>query len=76
MPREKVYYVDFDGYGNGYQNSLENIKSALYELFGDVPIATDDSLMSGMVPVLGTGTEGESANTSAIHIDIVEETRE
>jgi hypothetical protein len=42
----KWYYVVINGHTNGYQNHLENIKNALYELFGDVPIATDDEVMS------------------------------
>jgi hypothetical protein len=42
----KWYTVVINGHTNGYQNHLENIKNALYELFGDVPIATDDEVMS------------------------------
>ena len=42
------YYVVINGHTNGYQNHLENIKNALYELFGDVPIATDDEVMSSV----------------------------
>lgn len=43
------YYVVINGRTNGYQNRLENIKDGLYELFGDVPIATDDEVMSSVV---------------------------
>ena len=43
------YYVVINGYTNGYQNSLENIKNALYELFGDIPIATEETVMSSVV---------------------------
>jgi len=42
------YYVVINGHTNGYQNHLENIKNALYELLGDVPIATDDEVMSSV----------------------------
>lgn len=66
----KWYYVDINGKGNGYQNDLETIKNALYELFGDVPIATDDELMSDDVRVY----ELNSAHTSIMHVDIVEVT--
>ena len=45
----KVYCVTFNEVTNGYQNTLDNIKDSLYELFGDVDIATDDTLMEGTV---------------------------
>jgi hypothetical protein len=45
----KWYTVVINGHTNGYQNHVENIKNALYELFGDVPIATDDEVMSSVV---------------------------
>jgi len=44
----KWYYVVINGHANGYQNHLNNIKNALYELFGDIPIATDDEVMSSV----------------------------
>ena len=44
----KWYYVVINGRTLGYQNHLENIKNALYELFGDIPVATDDEVMSSV----------------------------
>ena len=43
------YYVMINGHANGYHNTLETIKDSLYELFGDVPIATDDTVMLSIV---------------------------
>jgi hypothetical protein len=42
---EKHYWVEINGVGNGYMNTLDKIKDALYDLFGDIPIATDPDLM-------------------------------
>lgn len=45
----KMYSVKINGRSNGYMNSLEHIKDGLYELFGDVSVATDINLMTGKV---------------------------
>lgn len=43
-----MYRVLIDGKPTGYINELERIKDALYDLFGDVEIATNDDCMKGI----------------------------
>jgi hypothetical protein len=43
-----MYRILIDGKSTGYINTLENIKDGLFELFGDVQIATDDDCMTGI----------------------------
>lgn len=43
------FYVGFNGITNGYQNTRDVITDSLYDIFGEVPIAVDDDLMSGEV---------------------------
>ena len=43
------YYVVINGRTSGYQNGLQYIKNALYDLFGDIPIATEETVMSSVV---------------------------
>ena len=43
------YFISVNGVRSTYVNDLDNIKDALYDLFGDIPLAMDDNLMEDYV---------------------------
>jgi hypothetical protein len=43
------YFISINGVKSTKVNDLENIKDALYDLFGDIPLAMDDNLMEDHV---------------------------
>lgn len=43
------YFISINGVKSKKVNDLENIKDALYDLFGEIPLAMDDSLMEDHV---------------------------
>lgn len=43
------YCIALNGVPSTYINDLENIKDALYDLFGDIPLAMDDGSLESEV---------------------------
>ena len=43
------YFISVNGVRSTYINDLENIKDALYDLFGDIPLAMDDGSLESEV---------------------------